>query len=246
MNNRDVAQIADKLRSAPYADAFSKEFPGALDEPEKSMGALGDALSAFLVSPAMAPFSSKYDDYVRGAASLTAKEDQGRKLFKDPKRGGCAKCHKFTDASPEPQRSMFTDYGYDAVGAPPNTRVHDRDEDLGLCERADTANPSNGVHWCASFRTPSLRNVAVRKGFMHNGAFTNLRDVVRFYATRATNPERWYPSGVAFDDTPAAYRGLINVTTVPYDRHRGDAPALSDVEIDAIVAFLGTLTDKNL
>jgi cytochrome c peroxidase len=246
MNNRDPAQIADKLRRASYADAFSKEFPGALDDPEKSVGALGDALAAFLTSPAMAPFSSKYDDYVRGAASLSPKEDQGRKLFKDPKRGGCAKCHKFTDTSPEPQRSMFTDYGYDAVGAPRNTRLRVRDEDRGLCERTDTVNPSDGIHWCASFRTPSLRNVALRKGFMHNGAFTNLRDVVLFYATRATNPERWYPSGVPFDDTPPPYRGLINVTAVPYDRHRGDAPALTGDEIDAIVAFLGTLTDRRL
>jgi cytochrome c peroxidase len=81
---------------------------------------------------------------------------------------------------------------------------------------------------------------------MHNGAFTNLRDVVLFYATRATNPERWYPSGVPFDDTPPPYRGLINVTAVPYDRHRGDAPALTGDEIDAIVAFLGTLTDRRL
>ena len=79
---------------------------------------------------------------------------------------------------------------------------------------------------------------------MHNGAFANLRDVVRFYATRATNPERWYGRGARFDDTPAASRGLIDVTSVPYDRHVGDAPALDDAEIDAIVAFLGTLTDR--
>jgi cytochrome c peroxidase len=30
---------------------------------------------------------------------------------------------------------------------------------------------------------------------------------------------------------------------VPYDRHRGEAPRLSPEEIDAVVAFLGTLTD---
>ncbi len=75
-------------------------------------------------------------------------------------------------------------------------------------------------------------------------AFASLREVVRFYATRSTNPERWYPSGVAFEDTPAAYRGMINTTSVPYNRRRGDAPALTDDEVDAIVAFLGTLTDR--
>ncbi len=43
---------------------------------------------------------------------------------------------------------------------------------------------------CGSFRTPSLRNVAVRESFMHNGRFRKLRDVVAFDATRSTNPER--------------------------------------------------------
>jgi len=139
---------------------------------------------------------------------------------------------------------MFTDYGYEAVGAPRNTRLATRDEDRGLCERTDQDNPSNSNEWCVSFRTPSLRNVALRKSFMHNGAFTNLRDVVSFYATRASNSMRWYPSGTPFDDTPQAYRGLIGASVVPYNRTPAEGPALSDPEIGAIVAFLGTLTDK--
>jgi cytochrome c peroxidase len=244
MNNRDAAQIAAKLRRASYADAFQQEFPGALDDADRALDALGIALQAFLTSPSMAPFSSKFDDYVRGRATLSAKETEGLRLFKDPRSGNCAKCHRVFDGSPAPERSMFTDYGYESVGAPQNGRVRRRDEDLGLCERTDPANPSNDAKWCGSFRTPSLRNVALRKGFMHNGAFTSLRDVVRFYATRATNPERWYPSGVPFDDTPAAYRGRVNVGIAPYSRRKGDAPALDEAEIDAIVAFLGTLTDQ--
>ncbi len=244
MSNRDPAQIAAKLRRAPYAADFDKEFPGALVDPERSLGALGAALEAFLTTPAMAPFSSKYDDYVRGTATLSAKEQRGLLLFADPKRGGCARCHTFAAKAASPEQSMFTDYGYEAPGAPRNRHLRSRDEDRGLCGRVDAANPSDGVQYCASFRTPSLRNVALRPSFMHNGAFTRLRDVVTFYATRATHPERWYPSGVPFDDTPAPYRGLVDVTSVPYDRHPGDAPALDDEEIDAVVAFLGTLTDR--
>jgi len=94
------------------------------------------------------------------------------------------------------------------------------------------------------FRTPSLRSVALRNGLMHNGSFTSLREVVRFYATRATNPERWYPSGVPFDDTPVPYRGLIDVASAPYNRGVGARPALTEAEISALVAFLGTLTDR--
>ena len=78
---------------------------------------------------------------------------------------------------------------------------------------------------------------------MHNGTFLRLRDVVAFYATRATDPRRWYPSGVPFDDVPARYRRQVSVMSPPYNRKIGDAPALNDDEIDAVVAFLRTLTD---
>jgi cytochrome c peroxidase len=244
MNNRDAAQIAEKLRSAPYAEAFRRAFPGALDGDETALASLGLAIEAFLLSPSMAPFSSRFDDYVRGRAMFTAEEKRGLELFKDRRRAGCSGCHTVVDSATDPARSTFTDYGFDAVGAPRNPRVRGHEDDLGVCERTDRDNPSNDAQYCASFRTPSLRNVAVRPGLMHNGAFTRLRDAVKFYATRATNPERWYRSGVDFDDTPAAYRGQVNVTSVPYNRHRGAPPALDEGEIDAIVAFLRTLTDR--
>ena len=243
MNNRDPAQIADKLRAAPYAAAFEKEFPGALDDPDSAVRSLGVALQMFLLSPPMAPFASKYDDVMRGKATFSAQEKQGLELFKS-RRAGCAACHLLVDTVPDPSRSLFTDYSYDAVGAPRNRKLHTHEDDLGVCERTDTNNPSNDAQYCASFRTPSLRNVAVRPAYMHNGAFTRLRDVVKFYATRASDPTHWYPSGTPFDDTPEAYRGMINTRQAPYDRKATDGPALDDAEVDAIVAFLGTLTDR--
>ena len=85
---------------------------------------------------------------------------------------------------------------------------------------------------------------------MHNGSFSRLRDVVAFYATRATNPERWYKSAGAkgatvdkYDNLPAKYKSNVNVEKAPYNHNKGDKPALDNGEIDAIVAFLGTLTD---
>jgi cytochrome c peroxidase len=246
MNLRDPAQIASLLQRAPYAAALEGAFPGALADPARAVDALGAALESFLTAPSMAPFSSKYDDFVRGTAALSQSEKKGLEVFQDPRRGGCAACHKVAKGPSTSARSMFTDYGYEAVGAPRNTRLQVRDEDRGLCERTDATNPSNGEEWCASFRTPSLRNVSLRKSFMHNGVFTRLRDVVKFYATRSSSPLRWYPSGASFDDTPARYRGLINIVSVPYNRRPGDAPALDDAEIDALVAFLGTLTDRGL
>jgi cytochrome c peroxidase len=79
---------------------------------------------------------------------------------------------------------------------------------------------------------------------MHNGAFTKLRDVVAFYSTRSTNADRWYPHGAKFDDLPERYRDNVNVLSFPYNRREGDPPAIDDADIDAIVAFLQTLTDE--
>jgi hypothetical protein len=97
------------------------------------------------------------------------------------------------------------------------------------------------------FRTPSLRNVATRRVFFHNGVFRRLEDVVRFYAERDTRPEKWYPlekNGVArkFDDLPFQYQGNVE-RLAPFDRHMGDQPAMSETDIKDIVAFLNTLTD---
>ncbi len=54
---------------------------------------------------------------------------------------------------------------------------------------------------------------------------------------------RWYKSGVKFDDVPEKYRHQVNINSIPYNRRPGDEPALTDEDVDAIVAFLGTLTD---
>ncbi|HVW24752.1 MAG TPA: cytochrome c peroxidase [Polyangiaceae bacterium] len=245
MNGRDGALVAEKIEAGPYAAAFRGAFGDALEAPETALAAVGAALEAYLTSEAMAPFTSKFDGVVRGEESFTPLEAEGLRLFKDDAKGACAQCHLVDETAREPQSSLFTDYGYDAVAPPNNARVpRAAKPDLGLCERQDRATPTNDPMFCVNFRTPSLRNVAVRQSFMHNGAFTSLRDVVAFYATRTTDPRRWYKSGVVFDSVPKDYRRQVNVGMPPYNRKLGDAPALDDAEIDAIVAFLRTLTDK--
>jgi cytochrome c peroxidase len=118
--------------------------------------------------------------------------------------------------------------------------------DLGACGplRKDLA---NRPRYCGMFKAPTLRNVAVRRSFYHNGIFHTLEEAVAFYATRDTNPGRWYPKGPdgqvqKFNDLPAPYRANIDVEP-PFDRKPGDAPALSDEDVADVVAFLRTLTD---
>ena len=95
---------------------------------------------------------------------------------------------------------------------------------------------------------PSLRNVALRQVFFHNGRFKTLKDTLTFYVQRDTSPEKFYPlnpDGTVnkFDDLPARYQANVNTSEAPYNRKPGDAPALTDAEIDDVIAFLKTLSD---
>ena len=248
MNNANNGDVREKLLHGEYAGEFRQQL-GAQDDADHALQVLGEALAAYLTSPELAPFSSKYDRSVRHQVELSAREAFGLRLFKDSAKGGCSECHKLNDTIPLPERSLFTDYGFDSVGVPRNGKLlvnKDKNHfDLGLCQRPNPRFNSDSPEFCGAFRTPSLRNVALRESFMHNGAFSSLREVVSFYASRSTSPKRWYP-GTPFDDMPPQYREYVNVDKAPYNRHAGDEPALSAIEIDAIVSFLGTLTDANL
>jgi cytochrome c peroxidase len=151
------------------------------------------------------------------------------------------------ESSSRPERSLFTDFGYDAIAVPRNPLLpankDARHFDVGLCQTARALKWPEPDQWCGYFRTAGLRNVAVRQTFMHNGVFRTLRDAVAFYATRSTDPAQWYPGGKRFDDVPARYQGNVNVNAVPMNRRAGTTPALTEDEIDDIVAFLRTLTD---
>jgi cytochrome c peroxidase len=247
MANPNPDAIARKLAVAPYAAELRAEFESPFATTESALETLGLCLEAFLTSRILSPFSSRYDDFVRGQATLSELELTGFSLFKDAEKGACNSCHRLDETTGDPASSMFTDFGYDTVGAPRNRRLElpAGKYDLGLCERRDARLHTDDPWFCGAFRTPSLRNVALRESFFHNGTFSNLRDAVRFYATRATSPEAWYPHQT-FDDLPAKFHEYVNTDSPPYNRKRGDPPALSDAEIDAIVAFLGTLTDRDI
>ena len=92
-----------------------------------------------------------------------------------------------------------------------------------------------------------VRGVAARRVFFHNGIFDTLREVMEFYARRDTNPEKWYPRDAEgrvrkFDDLPAAYQANVDIEP-PFGGHPGGARALSENEIDDVIAFLETLSD---
>ncbi len=245
MANGTAAALAQRLRRAGYAAALGKLLHKPLDRPPALVEAALAALEAYEQDPAgFYPYSSKYDFYLAGKAVLSPQEARGLALFEDPAKGNCAQCHisaRGKDGTP-PQ---FTDYGLIALGVPRNKAIPANADpgyfDLGLCGPVRTDFTAR-AEYCGLFKTPSLRNTALRPVFMHNGVFRSLRDVVEFYAERDTTPEKWYGPAGKFDDLPPAYWKNIN-TDPPFGGHPGDRPALDAQEIDAIVAFLGTLTD---
>jgi len=81
---------------------------------------------------------------------------------------------------------------------------------------------------------------------MHNGVFKNLREVVSFYATRNSDPKRWYGPLGQPNDLPLAYLPNIVNDRAPFNRLASAGPALTEREIDDVVAFLKTLTDTTL
>ncbi len=250
MANASAEEVVARVRRAGYAPLIRAAFGGrVLDEADGGLKAVLLSLETFEQSPAeFYPYSSKYDAWLRHEATLSAGELRGLAAFNDPARGNCARCHPSGGA--KGALPQFTDFGYAALGVPRNPAISANAEqryfDLGLCgpQRTDLADKPQ---YCGRFRTPSLRNAATRRVFFHNGVFHRLEEVVRFYAERDTQPQKWYPraaSGavVKFDDLPVRYRGNVEVQ-VPFGRHAGERPALSEADIADIVLFLNTLTD---
>jgi cytochrome c peroxidase len=181
------------------------------------------------------PYTSKYDAWLSGKARLNQNEQLGLKLFADPNKGDCARCHPASQGA-NGTAPQFTDYSFAALGIPRNREIPANSDpawfDLGLCG-SDRTDFLQRDEYCGKFRTPSLRNVAIRKVFFHNGVVSSLREVVAFYVNRDTQVSQ------RFDDLPQRFWKNVE-TGAPFGLKR---PALSDGEIDAIVDFLRTLSD---
>ncbi len=250
MANANPGQVVAKVQAAPYAALFRETFgEDVFKDSALAFKGVLLALEVYQQTPQeFYPYDSKYDAYLRGQVELSPQEQRGLELFDDPSRGNCASCH--------PSRIRqgafpgFTDFGLIALGVPRNASIPANRKaayyDLGLCgpERTDFLGKAE---YCGLFRAPSLRNVALRKVFFHNGVFHSLEQVLRFYAQRDTHPAKWYPRRAdgsidKFNDLPEQYRQNVNMEA-PFGGKPGDKPVLSGQDIRDIIAFLGTLTD---
>jgi len=227
----DTLAMADKLRSLSYSGMFEEIYgPDALANPDSAFRYMADAIEAFEKTPEVNPFTSKYDQWLRGQAELSEQEIKGLSIFIAENKGNCAACH-IMDVLEDGTHPLFTDFTYDNLGVPknpenpfyllsPEYNPSGLDfVDIGLGEIVNDP-LQNG-----KFRVPTLRNIAITPPYLHNGVFKTLFSVIAFYNTRDIGswPEPEVRENVNKDEM-------------------GDLK-LTNQEIEDLVVFLQTLTD---
>ena len=188
---------------------------------------VSDSLAVFQRSAMFQPFDSKFDRYLRGESKLTPLEEQGRVLFFST-LVNCNSCHMLERGREE----TFSDYTFHNIGVPTNPLLsHLQQPDLGLGEHPNVTDAAQR----GKFKVPTLRNVAVTAPYMHNGVFKELRTVMAFYnkfiLVDPINPETGQP-----------WRPPEVPQNISHDLLRQGQP-LNPERMDAIIAFLRTLTD---
>jgi len=277
MANASPAEVVTRLRASPSAAAFVQAFGAvALADSEAAFAKVLLALQSFQIEdPSFHPYSSRYDLflYKKPGGELTPAERRGLAAFKDEKTGNCFGCHLSEASLDDGAPPQLTDFSFEAIGVPRNPRIPaNRDRrynDLGLCGplRDDHA---RFPETCGLFKTPSLRNVATRRSFFHNGVMRSLEQVIHFYNTRDTMPELWYPTvggkpkprpdpgfpryglittqytgGTVqkLDDLPPRYRANLD-RQLPLDgRAPGSTTPMTEQNLNDLLCFLRALTD---
>ncbi len=236
------ASVVARLAENPdYVTAMQALFGAEiLAQPDAAYAAMAAAIAAYERTDEFAPFDSKYDRYLSGDYTLTNEEELGRLLFFSEQFTNCNQCHQL-HTSPLAANETFSDYRYYNIGVPTNVAGREiNGVDVATIDHGLLGNPAvNDPSEDGKFRTPTLRNIAITGPYMHNGVFTDLRTVILFYNkynstadARQINPE-----------TGEMWANPEVPTTVELDI-LNDGPALEDQRIDAIVAFLKTLTDE--
>lgn len=254
-NNADETFVLEQIATSDYAPLWAMAWGEPLQYDTKaaitlSYNRVGLAIAAYEASSEVNAFTSKFDRWLAGEAELTEKEMWGMELFNG--KAMCSACH------PAP---LFTDFTYDNLGTPKNPQNPFYEMDQVFLDDGSPINPM-GADWIdpglggflqtlpesyftglglnkadvvaenwGKHKVPTLRNVDKRpsenfpKAYLHNGVFTSLKQVVDFYNTR--DVASWPPPEVAEN---------VNSDEL------GDL-GLNKKEVNAIVAFLGTLSD---
>ncbi len=189
MGNVSYDEVVDRLRAtAEYRAEFLSVFGS-----EARIELIGKAIAAF--ERTLISGDSPFDRFNAGDQSaISESAKRGFALFRG--KGRCSRCHTFSDATP-----FFTDFNYHNTGVAANHPNFDRLSKQAYAG-AGTGNAKKVIDALAkqeggqelgrvlvtyqvfdigSYRTPSLRNVALTAPYFHDGSAKTLADVIRFY-----------------------------------------------------------------
>lgn len=239
MGMSDAESVVARIKEdESYPHLFKSVYgEAALKDTQTAFTNLTHALAAYQQTEEFAPFDSKFDRYLRGEAELSAQEKFGYTVYLT---WNCRLCHQLNQFGVT-EKETFTSFYYHNIGVPVNETARalarkDADYvDEGLAHNSKTTDATAR----GRFKVPTLRNVAVTAPYMHNGVFQDLRTAVVFYNKYTSlrpkaqiNPETgedWGKPEIEENiSLPELRSGLM----------------LDDARIDALVAFLRTLTDQ--
>lgn len=183
----DMGQPVDDAVARIRGDAsYQAAFRRAFGAKEVTARALTEAIAQYERS--LTSGDSPFDHYVfkDDTTALTVDQVRGLQVFSS--RGGCLNCHDVFHPRFNPLgggTALFTDFRFHNLGV---GYKFGRFRDVGRF--AITRDPSE----IGAFRTPSLRNVAQRAPYMHDGSLKTLEDVIDFYDRGGTPNPNLSPS----------------------------------------------------
>lgn len=223
-------------KNAEYMQMFKAAYPGVADA-DFGIQHVGNAIAAFEEQEFRAD-NSAFDKFMKGNdQAMTRTAVLGAQLFYG--RAQCSTCHA---------GSLQTDQQFHAISVP----QFGIGKGQGVSKREDHGR--FGVTGIESdrmkFRTPSLRNVYISGPWGHDGAFTVLKDYVRHYVAPVKNAATWNSSQVVLraNAWPAGFfephQNEVTRKAVT-DANEFPGVELSEEDIDWLVEFMGTLTDRS-
>lgn len=218
--NTDFFEMAEKLaQSQTYRQLFAEAFP---DLKEKAIGqwSISNALGQYVAS--LVAFNSPFDQYVRGERKdYPVAAARGFNLFMG--KAVCGTCHfapTFSGLVPPHYQDMESE----VIGVPASKDKKNPQLDPDPGRVANGKPEEQAYFYQYSFKTVTVRNIALTAPYMHNGVFDTLEEVMDFY-------------------NQGGGQGLgINIPhqTLPFDNLQ-----LKKREIKDIIAFMQTLTDTS-
>lgn len=242
MGMPDKASVIDRLReNTDYLVSFQALFGDDIfDDIEVAYDTMAQNIAAFEQTDVFSSFDSKYDKSLTGDYLYVpgSKEALGKALFFSQQFTNCATCHQLKPNSRSGE--MFTSYEYHNIGTPVNETARIAGAiPLGNLDQGLFANPEvDDPTELGKYKVPTLRNVAVTSPYMNNGVFRKLDTVIRFYdkflagSDNLINPE----TGSTWREPP--FPDTVSLVELE------DGRRLDEVDIEALVCFLHTLTDE--